>query len=864
MGCAMNNMPMKWLLMVAALAGTAAASDRGWWREHGCRSCQVAAQVAALRAMQATAGFDEETGRDLRVFPHHRPIDIIHQRIEMTIVDMDEPVAPARTVIEFEPRSDLLESFSLDCVLLEVSAVTIDGRRAAFTNDGAKLEIEVSPPLPRGTRSTLVIDYTIRDPQRGLTWTPSSPQWPGRPPQIHTQGQPQDNSSWFPTHDFPNEKMTTELVVAVPEGFLVSGNGRLADRWPGDAFKADGTRVPVEVFEWLQEPDHPAYLVSLIVGKFDIVDVGDGTIPMPVYVPPGRGPDVQGTYGDTLAMTRVYERLFDEPYPWARYAQLVVWNFDAGGMENTAATSMFDTAIIAQDELDDHDLLGLISHEVAHQWFGNLVTCTSWEHLWLNEGFATYLESLWFEADGGRDAYLVDTLANYDAVIARDDGIAPLDPAMASGAYVDPLDVFRKPANPYPKGAATLHMLRTKMGDAAFFGGLSAFLDRYRLKSVDTGQLMDMLEESSGESLERFFDQWVWRPGIPRLRVTASFADNSLVVEVEQTQHIDGDNPAFWFDLPLVIEAGGTRTILAMPVRERTNRLEVPLDAAPAMIEFDPHLAVLAEMSIGQQEGWFIAQLARGSSIPSRVQAARHLGDLQSDAARAALVSAARGSGQHVRVREAAVRALGLHEDAESLAGLLSDGAWQIRRAAAEELGSLDAVPAPTIERLRQIAREDSSTRTRSSAIGALASLEGPAASELAIELTRVESQHDGLRQAALRALAAIGPGAGEDALETAIRFTRFGTLNRTRPAAIAAVRSLADIDRERAIATLIPLLDDREDRTIGAAGDALSELGGPEAARALERHAAQQTDVPRIRRADAWLERLATDSTTR
>ena len=855
---------IKNLVLIGAIAGAAGARDRGWWHEHGCASCQLAAQIASMRALQGTAAFDESTGRDLRVFPHHRPIDIIHQRIEMTIADMDDPVAPARTVIEFEPRADMLEKFELDSVLLDVSRVSVEGRQARFKADGATLEISVSPPIPRGERSTLVIEYTIRDPQRGLTWTPSSPAWPDRPPQIHTQGQPQDNSSWFPTHDFPNEKMTTELVVAVPEGFIVSGNGRLADRWLGDAFKADGTRVPVEVFEWLQEPDHPAYLVSLIVGKFDIIDVGDGTIPMPVYVPPGRGGDIEGTYGDTLAMTRLYERLFDEPYPWARYAQLVVWNFDAGGMENTAATTMFDTAIIAQDELDDHDLLGLISHEVAHQWFGNLVTCTSWEHLWLNEGFATYLESLWFEADGGLDEYLVDTLANYDSVIARDDGIAPIDPAMASGAYVDPLDVFRKPANPYPKGAATLHMLRTKIGDEAFFGGLAAFLDRYRLKSVDTGQLMDVLEESSGSSLERFFDQWVWRPGIPRLSLTNSWADGTLTIEVEQTQHIDGANPAFWFDLPVVIESGGQRTETLVQVRERTNRVELAIDAEPTMVAIDPQLAVLAELSIEQPVSWLVEQLERGPSLPSRVHAARHLADIDLAEAHDALLAAARSKVQHVRVREEAVRGLGGHGDAANLAHLLDDPEWRIRRTAVAELGDLDDVQSTTIDRLQQIARQDTSTRTRSSAIAALAILQGAGATELALELTGVESQHDGLRQAALRALAAIGPDAGERALDTAIRYAQIGAINRTRPAAISAIRALAEVDRPRAIAALIPLLDDREERTIGAAGDALSQLGGPEAIRALERHAALQTDVPRIRRANGWLAELASGSTTR
>lgn len=859
----MNTKRIAGLAGLLCMAGSASA-DRGWWHEHGCASCQRAAWLAAhMRGFDAD-GFDEATGKSTLVYPHHRPIDILHQRIEITIHDMDVPVAAARTVIDFEPRANGLERFELDSVLLEIHGVTIDGQRANWTADGEKLAIDLPMAIARGERAQAIIDYTIRDPRRGLTWTPSSEDWPNRPAQIHTQGQPQDNSSWFPTHDFPNEKMTTELVVAVPQGFLVSGNGRLEERRPSTATAPDGVSVPVEVFRWLQEPEHPAYLVSLIVGKFDVVDVGDGTVPMPVYVPPGRAGDVVGTYGDTLAMTRVYERLFDEPYPWDRYAQLVVWNFDAGGMENTAATTMFDTAIIAQDELDDHNLIGLIAHEVAHQWFGNLVTCASWEHLWLNEGFATYLESIWLEESGGREAYLVDTLANFDSVIRRDTGTAPGTPAMASAAYLDPLDTFRKSSNPYPKGASVLHMLRTKLGDDAFFGGLATYLDLYKHSTAETGDLMDVLEDASGESLERFFDQWVMRPGIPRLDIKSDWSDGVLSLRIEQTQPIDGNNPAFWFDLPITIDAGGQSRQTSIAVREHTTEVELPVEIEPAMVAFDPELAVLAELSISQPEAWWRTQLAGGPTLPSRVQAARHLAEIatrgETDTAAEALAAAGRDVGQPVRVRVAAVRGLGTRSAATLAASFLSDANWEVRRAAARAIGDLEQVPGDAARTLAALARSDRSTRVRSAAIAALASTQDARWADLLIELTGVESQHDGVRQAALRGLAEIGPEAGERALDVALRFSRFGTLNRTRPAAVAAIESLAELDRDRAITRLIELLDDREHRTVTAAGAALASLGGDRARRALDMHRAQQRDIPLQRQADAWLSRLDED----
>jgi len=825
---------------------SAAAAAVALWGDEEHFECRHA-RLAAL-ALQPQAGqegsFDPETGRNLLNYPPHRHVDYEHMRLEMTIPDMSVPRARAIQRLILTPIAYPLEDLSLNAELLEIASVRVEGRETRFEHDGHRLRVEFSPPVEPGESITLVTEYAIEDPPFGLIWTPESAAWPGRPAQLHTQGQPEDNRYWFPMHDFPNERLTTELVVAVPDGFQVSSNGRLVERWDGWFGEK-----PMDVYHWLQDKPHVSYLVSLIAGKFEVVDVGSAGLPMPVYVPPGRGADVPGTYGMTDEMNALYERLFDEPYPWDRYAQLVVWNFAAGGMENTAATTMFDTAIISREAQEEYDLMGLISHELAHQWFGDMLTCNSWEHIWLNEGFATYLESLWWEERDGPDGYQADTVANFDRVIAADRAEAPARPGMANKAYGRPIDVFRRAANPYPKGASVLHMLRAELGDDLFFEALRAYLDRYALGTVRTEDLRRTLEEVTGESLERFFDQWVFRPGVPRLGIDVAWNPyrEELEIAIAQNQNIDPDNPAFAFELPVLVQlpdGSERRAVLEMERRERTFQLHLP--AEPFRVVVDPEMTVLAELDIDQPERRWIHQLADGPTLYARVQAARHLAGFGSSASTRKLLELARDGDQHHVVRSACIEALAERGDAEALDAMARDtlNPSRVRAALVEAVGrvvreregaDLDLTP-----HLLAWARDPGSQRVRAAAVEALGELGDPAHIDLVVAAAGVDSQFDAIRRNALEALAALDDPAG---LDTAIRYARPGALSRTRATAIRAVGALGHHDPARAYAIIEPMLGDRVERVVRAAGDALVEIGDPDAIGAFDRFAAQARD---------------------
>lgn len=864
-------------------APTAIAGDGEcclWHRLESARWSQAASR--------SIPGFDPETGRSLLNYPPHPHVTYHHMRLDIDIPDMSVPRFDAVQTLTISPVARPLESLTLNAMLLDIRAVSVRAGQAgaastaAFTHDGEHLRISFDPPLAPGVRTELITRYAVNDPPFGLIWTLPSPHWPGRAPQIHTQGQPEDNRYWFPMHDFPNVRLTTELVVSVPAGFEVLSNGRMVS---GPA-RTQSERAPLRgraTFHWLQDKPHVTYLVSLIVGKFDIVDVApvpigragsSRPIPMPVYVPPGRAADVAGTYGRTPQMMEHFARLIDEPYPWDQYAHAVVWNFAPGGMENTSATTMHDTAILSPRALADADIEGLISHELAHQWFGDLITCNSWEHIWLNEGFATYFTNLWFEhrhgvASGpqaGRDAYFHGVIGNFDSVIAADRADAPFQPAMASKVYNEPWDVFRRAANPYPKGAAILHMLRQRLGDELFFRGIALYVDRRKGQNAETSDLRIALEDTSGENLEQFFRQWVFRPGVPHLDIGIDWdrSTSELVISVTQTQNIDGYNPAFEFTLPVWIQQTarqGQGTTVRLDIHGRETSARFPLAAEPAMVVIDPEMTVLARTSIRQPVRRWIAQLEHGPNLFSRVRAARALANRQSGQAGSALFREAQDTRNHARLRSEAIRALGRGGHMQEVLELASRPIEppDVRLTMVETIGDLTRDESTDLTDstrliatlLRHASANESSDRTRAAAVAALGRLRNADHLNVVIAAANSDSQHDRVRQAGLEALGEIGHA---DGLAVAIRYSLPGTFNRTRPVAMNAVVKLAAHDPDTAYRSLAASLNDRERRAWEGAASALASLGDPRGLPALEALRDSKRDPRDRARVQHWL----------
>lgn len=585
---------------------------------------------------------DAKTGRDLLNYPPPLHFDHLHIRLEIDIPSMSVPRLTARQVLTSAAVARDRSVMRLDAVGMTIRTVEVPGRKSRYEHTDGVLSITLDPPARRGEVISTVIEYELDYPigtGAGLTWTPGregASNLTAASPQIHTQGQPDSNRMWFPCHDFPNDRVSSEMVITTEAGYDVCANGKLVLR----ARLADGR----EQWHWFQKQTHPTYLIAMVIGKFDVVSIGGpGSarpgIPMAVYAPVGKGERVAEAFGRTPDMVASFERLFDEPFPWDKYHQLLVRAFAAGAMENTTVVTFQEFfADMGRDGVED-----IVAHELVHHWFGDLVGYKSWEHLWLGEGWASFGEALWAElsAEPGKErrAYERKIAGFLSSQRATNRTRAPDHPAMMSKLYGDADSNFMKANDVYSKGAVVLHMLRMRLGDEVFFRATRLYLDRFKFQQVETDDFRRCLEDASGESLDRFFDQWVRRPGLPRLGADVRWdaQASALVVRVEQTQHIDADNPAYAMVIPIFVKSSQTDgQYFHLPMDTKATKARFPLEGPPVDVIIDPNMTNAAPTRVEKSLAMWLHQI-RDESPFAQAQAAAHLAEFDDPRAAAAV-----------------------------------------------------------------------------------------------------------------------------------------------------------------------------------------------------------------------------------
>ncbi|MFZ4575053.1 MAG: M1 family metallopeptidase, partial [Phycisphaerales bacterium] len=339
-------------------------------------------------------------------------------------------------------------------------------------------------------------------------------------------------------------------------------------------------------------------------------------------------------------------------------------DFAAGGMENTSATTLYD-AVAADPDSDEDDL---ISHELAHQWFGDLLTCDGWEHLWLNEGWASFSEALWSEhraAKDGKDpakAYQSSILSSVRAQRSRNRAYSPRTPAMVTNRYTDPDSLFSRTDDVYSKGSVVLHMLRQRLGAETLLAGTRHYINENKERGlVDTDDFRRALEEISGESLERFFEQWVLRPGLAQLKVELNYeeADGLLKIELRQAQKVDYLNPAYAFTLPVRIKFADDSVQWEYIDMDTTQtRAEFRVKEKPSQVTIDPNVTVFARTEVTTPLAMWIDEIRRPATLFAAVDAAEALSLIDADPARSALTRASVDTASPPEVRAVATEAL--------------------------------------------------------------------------------------------------------------------------------------------------------------------------------------------------------------
>lgn len=468
--------------------------------------------------------------------------DILDTRLALSF-DWSKKHVIGKAHLTIKPYFYPTQKLELDAqsfTIHKVAMMTAKGEQPlTYTYDNKLLTIDLGKIYTAKDTYQIWIDYTARPYEReagigqavtsdrGLFFINADGKEGDKPQQIWTQGETMFNSCWFPTFDDPSEKCTQEIAITVENKFVTISNGKKVSSTP----HPDGTRTDV----WVQTQPHPVYLFALAVGEFgEYKDTWRGK-EVNYYMEKKYAPYAKAIFGNTPEMMEVFSKKLGVDYPWDKYSQIVVRDFVSGAMENTTCTIFFEQMNMDDRQLLDYDNEDIIAHELFHHWFGDLVTCESYANLALNESFASYGEYIWMENKYGKDAadlHIQEDLENY-----LSEAVGKQVPIFRDH-YNHPDDMFDR--HSYEKGACVLHTLREYVGDSAFFLSLNRYLTKYAYQNTELANLRMEFEQTTGEDLNWFFNQWFFSAGHPQIFASISQADSTVAVEVHQIQTTPG------------------------------------------------------------------------------------------------------------------------------------------------------------------------------------------------------------------------------------------------------------------------------------------------------------------------------------
>ncbi len=295
-----------------------------------------------------------------------REVEVLHLALTVT-PDFKQRTIEGTATLRFKPIAKPVQEIKLDAVDLAIHTVTATENIQAYQLTADKLVITFTEPIPTGREASVTISY-FAEPTEGLYFrTPEMGYKPGDT-HLFTQGEEILARHWYPCFDSPNQKFTSEVSCRVPEGMTVISNGRLLEQTKDSA-------AGLDVFHWSQEKPHANYLITLVAGYLARIEDKYRDIPLAFYTPPSEIRYATNSFLGTKDMLAFYEQEIGVPYPWPKYDQICVNDFVEGGMENTTATTLTDSLLFtgATENIRSSD--GVVAHELAHQWFGDLVTC---------------------------------------------------------------------------------------------------------------------------------------------------------------------------------------------------------------------------------------------------------------------------------------------------------------------------------------------------------------------------------------------------------------------------------------------------------------------------------------------------------
>ncbi len=759
-----------------------------------------------------------------------RPAAIEH--IALTIsFDFKNHVLVGSCRTTFRAVGKSLDSLEMDADHLHIKAArSASGKKLSFVLAGGKLEIELDQTLQPGKSSTVIVDYEARQPTQGIYFISPDKGYPRKPVQVWTQGQDQDAHYWFPCIDYPNAKATTEIIATVPANFFVLSNGALVST-------VSDTKAKTKTYHWKMDTPHVTYLVSCVAGEFSGETEMLGDLPVSYYVVPGREADGERSFGKTPKMVKFYSDRIGVPYPYAKYAQIAVTDFIFGGMENTSATTQTDTTLHDARAHLDFSSDALVAHELAHQWFGDLLTCKDWSHAWLNEGFATYFEALFREFDQGEDEF-----DYYRLMLAQryfEEDRKKYRRPIVTNVYSEPIDLFDR--HLYEKAACVLHLIRRTLGDQLWWQTIYQYVSEHKLGNVETIDFIRSIETVSGNNMLPFFDQWVFHGGHPSFRVHYTWDEKtkSAVVRVEQTQDPEDGTPVFTLPMTVAFGPGKSEQRFKIELEQREQTFNFVLPKRPEIFCFDPDGDVLKTVELRVPFEMLIRQSLTDKNLCARVDAIRALAKDPSPDVVDALDRLLAGR-SFWGVKAQAAAALGSIRSERAFTALVRARKAdhpKARRAVARALGEFRGDDA--CEAIAPLLARDASYFVEAEAALAIGKTRSKKAYSLLTKALEKKSFNEVVRSGAMQGLAELGD---DRAIPVLLEWTEYGKPAYAREAAISALGKLGQGNR-KVRSRLMDLLDDKNFYARLSAIGALVELHDVAAIPTLERIASQDVE---------------------
>ena len=705
-----------------------------------------------------------------------RTYDLIHQSVRVSF-DWSRQATVGSTTITIAglPRSKPARTIAFDAERMTIKSVTDGGSEAAsgaialhHSYDGHTLSVTLRSPLRAGATQRVSIDYESSTPRKGAYFNT-------RKHVVWTQGETEDTRYWVPTYDYPNDKETWEFFIRTAKNERALSNGRLAGSRPIGADSVE--------WHWVQEKPASTYLMSAVVGDYAVIgdrpSANGATISYWTY--PESIEAAKRGFAGTPDAVDLFSRKIGVPYPWPKYDQIVIPDFQFGGMENVSATSQNDAEIIyPATALPQAYSGGLMSHELGHQWFGDLLTTRRWDDIWLNEGFATFMEQIYVEESRGADEGAYDRLRARDEVVSADRG--GRRPLVYGRWERNPFELFFS-GHIYPKGAAVLQMLRHRLGDDIFWKAMHRYTVDHAYGTVVSGDLQRAFEQTTGKSFTGFFNQWVYGAGMPVFQVSSSYDSSAGRVTISAREVQPRDSLTGFFDVDSDVEiatdAGIVRGIV--PMRNGTGSASFSVKAAPRSVQWDKGGWILGLADFPRSTNMLAYQLKHDDDVLGRIDAADLLGKrITDDIALGALLNATHDD-SFWAVRARATRSLGrwglrpehsrLVEQYNAVHIALLDASRdadaRVRESAADALAGFPS--AETTARLRDLAVSDTNPYSRGHALAAYVRLEGDASLPLVREILPQDVWRDVIRAPVLPALRDLGT---PDALALARQYT--------------------------------------------------------------------------------------------